>query len=87
MCFNCYQHFSKGQIVRLKMHQLIGFFEAKKKYMRGDAFKKVVDEYELKEQLFDPLSMVKETYPLTFMLDGKIDDAKQELQKQIEAVN
>lgn len=86
MCFNCYQHFSKGQMVRIKMNQFIGFFEAKKKYMRGGIGKKLVDEYEIKEQMFDPLTMVKESYPLTFMIDGKIDNAKQELQKKIEAV-
>lgn len=86
MCFNCYQHFNKNQMVRIKMHQFIGFFEAKKKYMRGGLGKKLTDEYELKEQLFDPLSLVTEKYPLTFMIDGKIDNAKDDLQKQIDAV-
>ena len=69
------------------MSQFIGFFEAKKMYMRGGIGKKITDEYEGKEQLFDPLSLVKETYPMTFMIDGKIEDAKEVLQKQIEAVD
>ena len=68
------------------MRQFIGFFEAKKRYIKEGVVRNQKDEYENKEQQFNPLSMVKPSYPVTFMLDGRIEDAKQVLEKQIEAV-
>ena len=83
-CYNCYDYYTQSQIVRMKMSEMIKFFESKKIYLQLGLGKRTQDLYDAKAVKYNPSDKIKQSIPANFTLHQATGENENRLDKRSE---